>query len=387
MEPERPTDAPSTHGAPPLSFWTALVVAGPPLVALLLLVTMARRLATDVPPAIVLVFALVMVGLFDSRLEMRHGARAPAVRWLAMASLAPVVAFGTAQATRVALDAQGLTGLRGIGTLDLYSPWLIGCAFAPVLAWLALGRWHGHGPNALRWIAWTLWVGAGVVLLFTIHRSQSRTTPDDYLSSQPVIAELTHVNAVTPSSFQWTHSQEEYDMIEQAVTRRVANVVVRTRDEADPFGTARPGRRGVGVLVERDLKPTEPLHAEIGAIFPGRGAPTHFTVAEDVTLTFRRDDKNSLLLITEPKMRTVVYHLPEVERVPYAARKVVGSLRPPTEVVAAAVLGWFAALGALLRRRGPDAGSEKGTEPARALTLTATGMASLLGVVLAGLLR
>lgn len=351
---------------------------------MLLLLTMLGRLATDVPPSIVLVFALVMLGLFDSRLEMRHGARAPAVRWLAMASLAPVVAFGTAQATWVALDAQGLTGLRGIGTLDLFSPWLVGCAFAPVLAWLALGRWHGRAPNALRWLVWPLWVGAGGVLLFTIHRGQSRTTPDDYLSSQPVIAELTHVNAVTPSSFQWTHSHEEYDMIEQLVTRRVANVVVRTREEPTPFGVA---PHGVGVLVERDLKPTEPLHAEIGAIFPGRGAPTHFTVAEDATLTFRRDDKNSLLLITEPKMRAVVYHLPEVERVPYAARKVVGSLRPPTEVLAAAVLGWFAALGALLRRRGQDAGPEKGTEPARALTLTATGMAALLGVVLAGLLR
>jgi hypothetical protein len=383
VEPERPTDAPSTDGAP-LSFWTALVVAGPPLVALLLLITMGRRLATDVPPAIVLVFGLVMLGLFDSRLEMRHGARAPAVRWLAMASLAPVVAFGTAQATRVALDSQGLTGLRGIGTLNLYSPWLIGCAFAPVLAWLALGRWHGRGPNALRWVAWALWAWAGVVLLLTIHRGQSRTTPDDYLASQPVIAELTHVNAVTPSSFQWTHSQEEYDMIEQAVTRRIANVVVRTREEPAPFGVA---QHGVGVLVEPDLKPTEPLHAEIGAIFPGRGAPTHFTVAEDATLTFRRDDKNSLLLITEPKIRVVVYRLPEVERVQYAARTVVGSLRPPTEVVAAAVLGWFAALGALLRRRGQDAGSEKGTEPARALTLTATGLAALLGVVLAGLLR
>jgi hypothetical protein len=168
-------------------------------------------------------------------------------------------------------------------------------------------------------------------------------------------------------------------MLERAVTRRVANVVVRTRQE--------PARQGVGVLVERDLDPTEPLHAEIGAIFPGRGGPTHFTVAEGSTLTFRRDDHNFLLLVTEPRMPVVVYRLPEVERVLYAGREVVSSLRPPTEVVAAAALGWFAALAALLRRRGQDAGPEKGTEPARALTLTAAGMAALVGVVVAGLLR
>jgi hypothetical protein len=148
---------------------------------------MVRSLAPDVPPAIVLVFALVMLGLFDSRLEMRHGARAPAVRWLAMASLAPVMAFGTAQATRVALDARGLTGLRGIGTLDLYSPWLVGCAVAPVLAWLALGRQQGPAPKGLRWFAWVFWAGVGLIMTFTIYRSQSRTTPDDYLTAQPVI--------------------------------------------------------------------------------------------------------------------------------------------------------------------------------------------------------
>ncbi len=384
MEPYRTNDAPSLEGAPPLSSWAALVVAGPPLVALLLLVAAVLRLAPDVPPAIVLVFALVLLGLFDSRLAMRHGARAPAVRWLAMASLAPVVAFGTAHATRIALDAEGLSGLRAIGTLDLLSPWLFGCAVAPILAWLALGRWQGHVPNALRWMAWAFWVCAGVVLLLTTLRSRSRTTPDDYLSSHPVIGELTHVNALAPSYFQWTHSNEESDMLDRAVSRRVANVVVRTRQDPAPFGES---QHGVGVLVEPDLAPTVPLHAEIGALFPGQGVPTHFIVAEDATLSFRRDEKNSLLLISEPKMPVVVYHLPEVERVPYAARRVVGSLRPSPALVAAAVLGWLAALGALLRRNGREVTSESGTEPARALALTATGMAALLGVVFAGLLR